>query len=110
NKDYKDKDSSVIYIQYRMLFYDTFDSKKYVVTPMKLCRIGFDLFKDSDLEYLRNLIPLDNESSSSNDEVLDDKDKSSMDILGPCSGDKHKFASRKQKRKEKIKPRIVLLC
>lgn len=76
-------------------------AKKYVVTPMKLCRIGFDLFKDSDLEDLRNLIPLDNESSSSDDEVLDDKDKSSMDVLGPCSGDKHKFASRKQKRKKK---------
>lgn len=45
-KDFKNKDFREIY-SYKVLFGDAFDSKKYAVTPTKLCRTRFVMFEDN---------------------------------------------------------------
>ncbi|XP_022855489.1 L10-interacting MYB domain-containing protein-like [Olea europaea var. sylvestris] len=67
-KDFKDKDVSKIYIRYHQLFGESYNDDKYAMTPMKLCRTGFNLFEDGAAEDHLDAIPIDGESSSFSDE------------------------------------------
>ncbi|CAA2983344.1 Hypothetical predicted protein [Olea europaea subsp. europaea] len=70
NKDYKelrDKDYREVY-NYKVLFEDAYDSDKYAVTPLKLCRTAFAMLEDSGHENLHDIHPVDDESSGSSDE------------------------------------------
>lgn len=52
-----------------MLFRDAFDNKKYVVTPIKLCRTGFAMFEDGVYEDMHDFAPVKEENSGSSDEA-----------------------------------------
>lgn len=97
-KDFKDKDCREIYIQYAVLFGESYDPFKYAVTPAQLCRRMFDNTSSKDHQ---DEIPIDAESSDSSDEPMEEKGTSSMDVSAPRSGNKRSSVMKNKYKKKK---------
>lgn len=57
-----------IYIKYRQLFGESYDSDKYAMTPTRLCSTGYNLFEDGAVENHLDVIPFNGDGSGSSDE------------------------------------------